>query len=435
MALNKIKVVIVEKTGNLKETSIILTKKFNISKTSFIYYFDSFKIAIYGKTGTNGTAGQENKYEFPPPFDKELFFEDCVLVKYSLFESNPLMLTINEWKELYNNLYGGFEILKDTEDNDEEEYNEIEEEDRLLNNPNVKFTKEGYIKDEMFVDDSEDENDQYDDLTEKKTKRSKKTNKEIIGENVEPVEEKKIKKSKKTKKEITGKNMEPVEEKNTKKAKKTNNEPIGENTEPVEEKKTKKETIEDSVEINKEKKTKKAKKTNKEPIGENVEELEKTKNQQQDLNICHTPPSLVESANSVNFNNNQIKKTKTKRTKLTTVNLMTEESSENAKPDILETLETSENVKDLKSNETSSKKVDKKTKSRQLKNNDQPDDVNKSSETTVKKSKKQKKDINDPALKNTKQKTKTLSSDTNNITTHSYPLTCDNELIVEDYET
>jgi len=150
MPSKKINVVIVEKSGNLKEASVPLTSSFNISKTTFIYNFDSFKIAIYGKI--NGKAGQENKYEFPPPFDKVLFFEECVLVKYSLLESNPLTLNISEWKELYNNLYGGFEDLNDLND-DEEEY--TKEELQMLNNPNVKFTKEGYIKDGMVVDDDE----------------------------------------------------------------------------------------------------------------------------------------------------------------------------------------------------------------------------------------------------------------------------------------
>jgi seryl-tRNA synthetase len=121
---------------------------------------------------------------------------------------------------------------------------------------------------------------------------------------------------------------------------------------------------------------------------------------------------------------------------------MTEESSNKINPDILET---NENIKNLPHTETLFKKVNKKTK---LISNDQlghqPDDqshhqsadFNNSSETTGKKSKKQKKDINDSinTLKNIKQKTKTLILDVNNNTTHSYPLTCDNELIVEDYE-
>ena len=197
MSSKKINVVIVEKSGNLKETSISLTASFNISKTTFIYNFDSFKIAIYGKI--NGKAGKENKYEFPPPFDNILFFEECVLVKYSLLESIPLTLTISEWKELYNNLYGGFEDLNHLDD-DEEEYAEQEEERQMLNNPNIKFTKEGYIKDGMIVDDDEieecgdtDEEMYVENVKKTKSKNQKsKKEKKIKSENFQEKKEEKI---------------------------------------------------------------------------------------------------------------------------------------------------------------------------------------------------------------------------------------------------
>jgi len=172
MSQKKIKVVLVKKSGKLQQSILPVSTNFDISKTTFIYEFDGFKIAIYGKTGNDGIAGQENKYEFPPPFDKELFFEDCVLVKYSSNDSKPLSLTTKEWKKIYNELYGGFEDL--TENDDIDEAIEIENERKLLNNPNIKFTKEGYVKDGMVVDDDEIENEEYKPPI-KKTK-SKKTN-------------------------------------------------------------------------------------------------------------------------------------------------------------------------------------------------------------------------------------------------------------------
>lgn len=156
MSKSKFTVVVVEKTGKMKETVLSLTDKYDIHDTQYVYNFNTahphpFKVAVYAKS--NGKAGQENKYEFPPPFDKQLFFDKCVLIKYNE-HSIPTNLSINEWKKLYNNLYGGFEELG--EEDEEEEEVEMEQETRMLNNPNIKFTKEGYIKDDMFVDDNED---------------------------------------------------------------------------------------------------------------------------------------------------------------------------------------------------------------------------------------------------------------------------------------
>jgi len=152
MAVRKMKVVQVNMSGSLKMKILALTSEYDISKAQFIYEVEDFKIVIYGNQ--EGKAGQENKYEFPPPFDKNLFFNECYLVKYSSNDLNPQCLSIEEWTEIYNKLYGGFENLTD---HDEEDEREIEEENQLLNNPTIKFTKEGYIKDDMVVDDDEDE--------------------------------------------------------------------------------------------------------------------------------------------------------------------------------------------------------------------------------------------------------------------------------------
>jgi len=151
---------IVEKTGNIKEC---IVKKWDESELYKKAGFKNaegfalqttwsvelkggrkFKIQLYAKK--TGRAGQENKYEFPPPVDNSMFFGNCLLVNVD----NDLK--INDWTSIYEHLYGGFEDIG-SEDSDEED------EDM----GDVVLTKEGYVKDGFIVDDNEDDDDDFDD--------------------------------------------------------------------------------------------------------------------------------------------------------------------------------------------------------------------------------------------------------------------------------
>jgi hypothetical protein len=151
---------IVEKNGNIKEC---IVKKWDESELYKKAGFKNaegfalqtawsvelkgcrkFKIQLYAKK--TGRAGQENKYEFPPPVDNSLFFGNCLLVNVD----NDLKLS--DWTSIYEHLYGGFEDIG-SEDSDEED------EDM----GDVVLTKEGYAKDGFIVDDNEDDDDFEDD--------------------------------------------------------------------------------------------------------------------------------------------------------------------------------------------------------------------------------------------------------------------------------
>ena len=84
-----IKILIVEKNGTIKEHLLKTFVESDLYKKAgfkngedFICQTEwnidngenekSYTIQVYGKT--TGRAGQENKYEFPPPIDKTLFF-------------------------------------------------------------------------------------------------------------------------------------------------------------------------------------------------------------------------------------------------------------------------------------------------------------------------------------------------------------------------
>lgn len=238
-------ILIVERTGNIKETNIKLFEEEQLYKKAgfktpndfggvAVFIESHYQIHVYGKT--KGKAGQENKYDFPPPIDTTLFFGNCVLV-HKNSEGKVLDLSLPEWEKIYEKLFGGFE---DIEDSSEEE--EIDEEEmKIMMDPNTKFTKEGYVKDDFIIDDDEldddldeedededEDEDDYDDTDEndddsipkKKTvvKKTKQAFKEI--------EVVKVKKQRKpyTKATVSNEKVKKTAEKKSKKAQISNEE-------------------------------------------------------------------------------------------------------------------------------------------------------------------------------------------------------------------
>ena len=161
----------IEKTGVVKELSLKSFSEKELYKKAGFKTDSGFKcihqwtietaattkktvISVYGKL--SGRAGQENKYDFPPPIDNTLFFGTCLLVANISIENNTCdSLTISKWNTIYEALFGGFEDIGD-------EDSEISEDDI---DADVKRTKNGYVKDGFIVDDesydSEAESDEY----------------------------------------------------------------------------------------------------------------------------------------------------------------------------------------------------------------------------------------------------------------------------------
>jgi len=162
-----VKIIIIEKNSNLKETESTednIYKKCGYTKeTNFIIHHTwevklgsiLYKISFFGKN--EGRANSENKYDLPPPLDNDLFFGKCALVR---LDSNDNMcdLNIETWHKIYEKLFGGFENLENTIDEDDDE------EDELDNIPSSMKTKDGYLKDNFVIDENEEvENDNDDD--------------------------------------------------------------------------------------------------------------------------------------------------------------------------------------------------------------------------------------------------------------------------------
>lgn len=160
--MSSLKVVIVEKNGTLRNLAV---KEFNINELykkcgfkksgDFIkqvnwgvkYEGQTYNVSLYAKT--EGRHNNENKYEFPPPIDTKLFFGSCALVA----SLNDKYINLNDemWSKMYNKLYGGFEDLSKTAEEDELE------EDELEKVPDEYKTKTGYLKDGFIVDSNSED--------------------------------------------------------------------------------------------------------------------------------------------------------------------------------------------------------------------------------------------------------------------------------------
>ena len=105
-------------------------------------------VDIWGKT--DGRAGNENKYELPPPIDEILFFGNLALVA-RVDKECAVNLSIGLWTKIYEKLFGGFEDLAATAVEDE---NEVDE---LSSIPASMKTSNGYLKDGFIVDDDSED--------------------------------------------------------------------------------------------------------------------------------------------------------------------------------------------------------------------------------------------------------------------------------------
>jgi hypothetical protein len=160
-------IIIVERLGSLKLLSIKdfkqeeLYKKCGFKKpenfnkqTEWNIKYDGKKYFIQVFAKIEGRANSENKYDFPPPIDTKLFYGSCAIVgQLKKDDGNKIYInmSLEIWNKIYEKLFGGFEDLSSTAQEDEEE------EDELANIPKEKKTKQGYLKDGFVVDSSDTE--------------------------------------------------------------------------------------------------------------------------------------------------------------------------------------------------------------------------------------------------------------------------------------
>ena len=161
-------IIIVDKSSSLKNLTVKdykvdeLYKKCGFKKAdTFILQVEwpvkldgqKYLIQMYGKL--DGKANMENKYDFPPPVDKQLYFGSCALVGMLREDSNNrshINLSLELWNKLYEKLFGGFEDLAVIGADDDDEEDELENVPKKL-----KTKKGGYLKDGFVIDSSDTE--------------------------------------------------------------------------------------------------------------------------------------------------------------------------------------------------------------------------------------------------------------------------------------
>ena len=155
-----VNIILVEKTGDLKECKYNVEKDELYKKCKF-KKSDGFELRHTWKTKKSkysftsvslyardtGKATTENKYDLPPPIDNILYF-GCIALVAKNEDGEYVDLSVDEWEKYYEDLFGGFENLADTAKEDEEE------EDELANVPAEMKTKSGYLKDDFIVEDN-----------------------------------------------------------------------------------------------------------------------------------------------------------------------------------------------------------------------------------------------------------------------------------------
>lgn len=162
-------IVLVDKNGTLKQTKVKdlsqdklhtkcgfkNTKDFDKKTTWNVAIQDEvFNIELWAKD--NGRANTENKYDFPPPIDSDLYFGSCCLVRVD-DNNNFINLTSDMWEKVYENLFGGFEDLDSEEEPSEDELEKI---------PVEMKTKTGYLKDGFVVNTDSDKGSTDEDYNE-----------------------------------------------------------------------------------------------------------------------------------------------------------------------------------------------------------------------------------------------------------------------------
>ena len=164
-------VLIVERNGELRPSEIKEHSQLELAKKCKYKTSAGFEVrAEWAYSGPDaekfivelwaredGAAGQENKYEFPPPVDTILFFGACALVAKDMSpQHNVIPLTLEKWDKMYNFLFGGFDTLTNCYD-DDDEYDELD------SVPAHRKTKDGYLKDGFVVDEAEEDDDEDED--------------------------------------------------------------------------------------------------------------------------------------------------------------------------------------------------------------------------------------------------------------------------------
>lgn len=135
------KLIKITKKGNVKpiekDNIDFLSKNKNISKL-YSWDYNNSKLVLYGCI--DGDAGEENKYDLPPPVDCELYFNDLYFLMY---ENDKIVdLTIEDYNNFYNDCFGGFEDIENTDEEEDDILSEHTSDRDFINDSDISLCDE-----------------------------------------------------------------------------------------------------------------------------------------------------------------------------------------------------------------------------------------------------------------------------------------------------
>jgi len=176
-----VQIVLVDKAGVVKDTNINsydeakLYRKAGFKsnggfsqRVSWEYVHNS-TVYLYGKN--DGRAGQENKYDLPPPADNILLFGTSVII---CKDENDNITNFNSkmWNSFYERLFGGFEDINKEDSDEDEDEDEVYAD---LPKTNVGYAKDGFVVDDEDEDDEGEDEDEEDDCDDEEDNITHKT--------------------------------------------------------------------------------------------------------------------------------------------------------------------------------------------------------------------------------------------------------------------
>ena len=142
------KFITINKAGNIKDVTMRnnnvdnMYKKCSFKNNNNFSHEHSWGVSLDGTSCTisvyaknNGRQLNENKYEMPPPIDKNLYFGDIAITCFDVKQDKFIDFTKKQWLQIYNKLMGGFEDITQTDEEDDE--------DMLYDTDEI--TNEGYL--------------------------------------------------------------------------------------------------------------------------------------------------------------------------------------------------------------------------------------------------------------------------------------------------
>ncbi len=114
----------------------------------------------------NGKAGQENKFELPPPIDTALYF-GCLIV---IAHSNDKIITITRemFNEFYDKVFEGFVNLDGEDTWSEEEEENTEDREFIVDDNYIEYDSKcsDTVEEDSYVEETEEEEVSYGEETE-----------------------------------------------------------------------------------------------------------------------------------------------------------------------------------------------------------------------------------------------------------------------------